>query len=323
MIFCLLSMASCGGDNDDMTEVMEGEGETMVITCEMTARIYQLPDGEWSVSLENGAAPYTYLWSTGETVAQILVLDSGDYSVEVIDAEGCTASQEVTIEVSGGNPCESLDFRVEDDLSGNLRAYATGGTPPYAYMWYGLNGEILGEMETLTVTEIGEYVLAVIDSEGCATEKRLEVTSVNSDPCASLDPYVENSGDFELTLIVTGGTQPYSYTWSNGATTQVIDNLVPGVYTATVTDAIGCAAETRGEVIDPVNDPCFDFTLDVVFDETTKTLTAIVEGGTAPYIYRWSTGEDAERIAVTSGVYEVTVVDGTGCVHSMVIEVVV
>lgn len=321
MAICALFLISCDRDDTDVTTVDPGQENPMEIECEMTARIYQLPNGEWSVSVENGTEPYAYLWSTGDVSSQILVLDSGDYSVEITDAEGCVVTQEVAIEISDTNPCQDLDFRIEDDLSGNLRVIASGGTPPYAYQWFGPNGQVIGEMESLAVTEIGDYVLALIDSDGCVIEKRFEVTMVNSDPCASLDPYIENTADFELTIITTGGTQPYTYLWSNGATTQVIGNLVPGEYFATVTDAIGCVVETRGVVTDPNGDPCSDFVLDVYYDDVAKTLSARVTGGTAPYVYNWSTGEAGERIVVTSGIYEVSVIDSEGCIVSMGIEV--
>lgn len=118
----------------------------------------------------------------------------------------------------------------------------------------------------------------------------------------------------------SGGTSPYTYNWSNGATTQTINGLVAGSYTVTVTDADNC---TNSENV-TISQPAAISLTSVVTNETLPgaangAIDLTASGGTPSYSYAWSNGASTEDITgLTAGTYTVTVTDANNCseVHS-------
>ena len=123
-----------------------------------------------------------------------------------------------------------------------------------------------------------------------------------------------SSSNGSITATVSGGTAPYSYTWSNGATTPTISGLSAGDYVLAVADANGCTSldtitvQNSGLTISPtLQQPSCDNTSD-------GFITIDVLSGLAPYIYQWSNGATTDSIGgLASGVYSVTVTDDLGC----------
>ena len=122
--------------------------------------------------------------------------------------------------------------------------------------------------------------------------------------------------DGTATAQVTGGTAPYSYLWSNGATTGSISNLCTGTYTVEVTDAGGCTFIAQGIVQSGNN------TLQVTINSTNESCaglcdgsaTAIASGGTQPYQYAWNNGVVTDlNPNLCPGTYTVGIVDQNGC----------
>jgi gliding motility-associated-like protein len=124
--------------------------------------------------------------------------------------------------------------------------------------------------------------------------------------------------DGQITAVASGGTGPYTYAWSNGATTNRISNLNAGNFTVTVTDGAGASVNAPGTLNEPD-------TLRVTVNTTPSpnniegTATAVVTGGTSPYRYSWT---DANRsttrvvIALPQGDIRVIVTDDNGCTAS-------
>ena len=119
----------------------------------------------------------------------------------------------------------------------------------------------------------------------------------------------------EATVVVTGGTAPYAYNWSDG-TTGATANLMVGSYVVTVTDSNGCSAEYSLSVLEsemPVLLLNADATI-LTCSTQMSNITATVSGGTAPYIYTWSDNSTSNTIvAYNAGVYNVNVTDANGC----------
>jgi hypothetical protein len=117
-----------------------------------------------------------------------------------------------------------------------------------------------------------------------------------------------------VNIQVVGGVFPYSYLWSNGATTEDIFNLTNGNYSVTVTDANGCETNigTTLNIVSTVN-----ITVDTVIDESVQlggAATISVNGGQAPYYILWNTGlTDNTITGLVAGTYTVTVTDFNGC----------
>lgn len=115
---------------------------------------------------------------------------------------------------------------------------------------------------------------------------------------------------------VSGGAAPYTYSWSNGATTATINSLCAGTYTVTVTDNGGCSMSAQAIVTNTGS------TIAVQATSTNEscqnacdgTASSTITGGTAPYAILWSNGATTANISnLCPGNYTVTVTDNAGC----------
>ena len=127
------------------------------------------------------------------------------------------------------------------------------------------------------------------------------------------------SSNGAIDLTVSGGTTPYTYSWSNGETTEDIDGLTGGDYTVTVTDAYGCVVSETYNV--PESQDVVTLEADITpvtcAGSSNGAIDLTVSGGTTPYTYSWSNGETTEDIdGLTGGDYTVTVTDAYGCIRS-------
>lgn len=224
------------------------------------------------------------------------------------DCNGQPAPQVVIQSQSGG--CSAN--------SGSLTATASGGAAPYTYTWN--NGETTSGIGGLPT---GTYSITVVDANGCETIANETLSSAGSGPELSLSVLSQTmivtschgTEDAFIGVIVTNGTEPFSYLWSNGATTEDLFDVGPGVYTLVMTDAAGCAAVITAEVFEPDELELIPTSFPSSGDDGVAAVN--VAGGTPPYEYQWSNG-DSTQIAngLPVGNYSVTVVDDNGCTVS-------
>jgi gliding motility-associated-like protein len=265
-----------------------------------------------------GTAPYTYSWNTVpvQTTATATGLAAGPYTVTVTDANSCVATANVTI----FEPAALIGSTVVTnvlcfgDINGGVDLTVTGGTAPYTYLWS--NG---ATTEDLVNVAAGTYNVTITDANGCTALASGTVTG----PAAALsgNTVVTNvlcfgnaTGGVDLT--VTGGTAPYTYLWSNGATTEDLTNVVAGTYDVIITDANGCTATASGTVTEPAAILSGSTVVSDVLcsGDATGGIDLTVSGGTAPYTYLWDTGETTEDLTnIIAGVYTVTITDANGC----------
>lgn len=118
----------------------------------------------------------------------------------------------------------------------------------------------------------------------------------------------------------TEGTAPYTYTWSNGATSKDILNLVAGTYTVSILDAAGCPGEASFTVTEPTAIEIQGNVTDATcFGNSNGLIIASANGGTPGYNYTWNTGASSAVLAnVPAGTYTVTVTDANFCFKSNV-----
>ncbi|MCO6480930.1 MAG: T9SS type A sorting domain-containing protein, partial [Phaeodactylibacter sp.] len=278
-------------------------------------------NGEATVTATGGTPPYSYTWSTGESTESIGGLAEGAYSVVITDANGCTAMAEITIDVVDGLRLEVVgrDVLCHGNTSGSILATPFGGTPPYIFSWS--NGATTNEITNLAA---GSYSVTVTEADGCSTEATIVI---NEPPGLDLglsgtDVNCAGDNDGTASATVAGGNPPYTYSWSNGATSADISGLVAGTYILTVTDANLCVMAGSITISEPAH---FQGSVITVVDllcagDTNGSATVSVSGGTPPYTYSWSNGQaGATATGLSAGNYTVTIRDAGGCTDDILV----
>ncbi|MBI4649041.1 MAG: T9SS type A sorting domain-containing protein [Bacteroidia bacterium] len=296
----------------DSVQILEPEIlQTVVSGTDISC--YGNADGAASLSISGGTSPYAIFWSDSSTVENLSNLTAGLYYVTVTDAEGCITSDSVSI-----SEPDSLyiTMAVTDILcnglsTGEVALSVFGGTSPYIYSWS--NGDTGEDIINLPS---GNYLVTVTDAHGCVVSAGATVT----EPDALLityivTPEVSNNGAIDIT--VNGGTVPYTFSWSNGESSEDINNLAQGIYTITITDGNGCTAD---ETILVNNIVCalvltLTSTEPLCYGAVNGEAIATISNGTEPYTYLWSIGDTTLGITgIAAGSYSVTVEDSTGCI---------
>ncbi|WBM74406.1 reprolysin-like metallopeptidase [Saprospira grandis] len=276
-------------------------------------------DGTATVSATSGTAPYTFLWSDGQTTATASGLSAANYFVTVTDANGCTAVSSVAVTLNCSctlaATTSATDASCNASNDGSATAIATAGTTPYSFLWS--DGQTTATASNLIA---GTYIVTVTDAAGCTTTATAvvnEPTALVASASSSDETCAGNDGT--ATATISGGTAGYTFLWSDGQTTATANNLVAGTYTVTITDANGC--QTTATAV--VNNSCTPCTLAASTSATDASCnasndgsaTAIATAGTTPYSFLWSDGQTtATATNLIAGTYTVTVTDAAGCI---------
>ena len=288
-----------------------------------SAMCFSSSDGGASVSVSGGTPfpnnVYQYEWSVpgSPNTSMLDNVMQGNYTITVTDANGCTMTNNVDV----GAPDEMQINLTPTHVScngltdGSAIATVTGGIAPYTYLWNDPSGSTSNSISNLAP---GAYGLSVTDANSCLQTTILNIT----EPAPlvidfnNVDVVCEEDTDGVAVAVPTGGTEPYSFLWEGGQTTQAIFNVGVGGYGVTVTDENGCQSNEVAQIN-------FTSTLEstvTTFDATCYDVNngvAIASGvnGSPPYSYIWSNGETTEQINdLFFGTFDVTVSDQDGCV---------
>jgi SprB repeat/Secretion system C-terminal sorting domain len=276
-------------------------------------------NGSATVTAGGGTAPYRYAWTTGGTGASIANLGAGTYSVTVTDANGCTSVISTTITSSSSLDATSAvtNVKCNGSSTGSIALTVTGATGAVTYAWS--TGATSASVSNLAA---GTYSVTINDSRNCSVIKQISVSQPSA-LAVSASGMMPSCGasNGSSTATAAGGTAPYSYKWSTGATTGTISSLGGGAYSVTVTDANSCTAsgsvtltQSAPIVITPVvtSASCLP----------TGSVSVTVTGGSGSYTYLWSTGATTGTISsMAGGSYTVTVTDAAGCKNSATISI--
>ncbi|GAB3165080.1 SprB repeat-containing protein [Telluribacter humicola] len=189
------------------------------------------------------------------------------------------------------------------------------------YTWSTVDGKIDSNpnQRTITVSKPGTYVLDVTLPNSCHVPKKS--VTVTYDPTkpflntpTATSQVACNGNDGSIKLAITGGTAPYSYAWSNSATTKDISGLSPGTYNVLVTDAVGCTINGSATVGSRTTATITPTTTNATcFGSNNGSITLGVTGK-APFTYSWSNSNITKDIVnLLAGTYTVTVKDADGC----------
>jgi hypothetical protein len=195
-------------------------------------------NGSIDLSVAGGTAPYGYAWTNGATTEDLTGLAAGTYTCTVTDAHGCTALLPVTITAPGAPGLSETHVNVSCNggSNGTVDLTVNGGTGPFSYAWS--NGAITQDLTGLTA---GTYNVTVTDASNCTALLGVNVTQPALLALSETHANVCTGGsNGSIDLTVAGGTAPYGYAWSNGATSEDLSGLSAGNYNVTVTDAHGC-----------------------------------------------------------------------------------
>lgn len=300
--------------------VMASNSPTASISSVSPAACNQ-SNGSATATASGGGGNFSYSWSNGATTATISGLAAGAYTVTVTDANGCTDVATAQIaNANGPTAATSGTSTTCGQSNGTASASATGGAGNYTYAWS--NGASSANLNGLAA---GSYTVTVTDANGCLDVSSVTVAASTA-PSLTLnasDISCEGSADGSLTANVSNGQSPYTYTWSNGATSSSISGLTPGTYGVTVTDANGCT-ETGSQTLNapPALLATGSSTPESTSGAADGTATASPTGGTPGYSYLWSNGQTTQTASgLAAGTYSVTITDGKGCTTTVTVNV--
>lgn len=303
-------------------------------------------DGSITVgAVTGGIAPYTIRWTRIGGVA------TGSETGESATFEGLPSGfYRLAARENGGNFCEGVDtiyvgqpssLSAETEVNGiscneeglpslsdgSIEVFATGGVTPYEYAWS--NGETTARIENL---DAGTYFGTVTDAEGCYYD--VWGTVIEPDPIMIADATIMNvtcngADNGMISVEIAGGTPPYDYNWETLDNDMIpgdetIMNLAPGFYVGNITDANGC---TFTSPVVEITEPEAIMLMADVSPADCETneggeILLTVQGGSAPYMFMWSNGEETQDLVdVEAGEYAVTVTDDNGCMAMETFEV--
>lgn len=270
--------------------------------------------GVIDVVMQNGTAPYTYNWSNGTSLQGASSLTAGTYVLICEDSKQCkdTASAQVN-----EAPAITLSLSASAVLcnggnTGSAAAIATGGTGLLSYSWS--NGNTLA---TNTNLPAGMYSILVQDDSLCTKLDSIEVTEpgILLTNFSSTNVTCNGLNNGAAQVIVSGGTLPYFYNWSNGGNFDTINNLSVGYYIITTVDGNLCTSIDSVEIIEPaVLLANLSSTSVTCFGNNDGVAMANPSGGVGSYTYSWSSGTTGQSSNnLTAGTYSVTISDANLC----------
>ncbi|MBC8301374.1 MAG: gliding motility-associated C-terminal domain-containing protein [Pelagibacterales bacterium] len=272
--------------------------------------------GSINLSVSGGLPPYTYLWSDSSITQNLLNVGAGNYSVLISDINNCEYNLSGTISEPQFPITPNLvgtNILCNGDATGTIDLTVNGGTPSYTYLWS--NAETTEDLNNLTA---GTYTVSIVDSNGCDTiSQPLTITEPNAiswtSNVSNLLCYNDSSGSIDITI--SGGITPYTFSWSNGETTEDIPNLDAGSYTVTIMDNNLCVANTTFPITQPQQlNTSISITNIDCFGADNGSVDLTVSGGTPSFSYSWNNGMTTQDINnLIPGNYYVIVTDANNC----------
>ncbi|MGP8217308.1 MAG: T9SS type A sorting domain-containing protein [Bacteroidia bacterium] len=263
----------------------------------------------------NASGANTYQWDPVDIhTPSVTVSPTTSTTYYLIGSIGnCTDTALVTVKVDNAInvTVNCVNVTCNGLCNGSAVSTVTGGTSPYIYSWP--SG---GTNATDANLCAGTYTCIVTDSMGC---KSLGTGTVNQPTpitisFASVNASCNGACNGSATSIVSGGTAPYTYYWSNGGTVGNLTGLCAGTYSLKVTDANGCSGLDSVTISQP---PPLTVTItptNATCGQCNGSANVSVGGGAAPYSYLWSNGGTTGNMTgFCAGTYSLTVTDANGC----------
>ncbi|WP_423149539.1 Ig-like domain-containing protein, partial [Rubrolithibacter danxiaensis] len=287
-------------------------------------------DGEITITASGGTGSLSYSLDGGTYQSSNIFtgVGAGSHTISVKDANGCstdvsitlTAPPAITAGAAASSNYNGSQLSCSTSTDGEITITASGGTGSLSYS---LDNGVYQSSNVFTNVGAGLHTINIKDANGCSTDLSITLIAPQKILISITKSDVQCNGSNEgaVDLTVTGGTGSYIYSWTGinnyRAASQDISNLKVGSYTVSVTDANGCTATETVTITEPAALALSTNVTNVKCNGgSSGTARVLVNGGTAPYTYNWSTlPVQTTSVAnnLKSGTYEVTVTDAHGC----------
>lgn len=282
---------------------------------------YRYTDGSATVNVSGGNAPYSYLWSDSQTTATATALSAGTFIVTITDDSNCAHVDTAIVNQpdSFGIVVAVTDVSCFNGSDGVASASVLGDTVNYQFLW---NSNPTQSTATATGLPAGNVLLVVTDTNVCSINSLVTIGSPQQMELAASAQdalcFSVANGSAEV-HVVSGGTSPFDYLWSNTLTDSSITGLAANDYFVTVTDANGCAEFDTVTVSEPAPIEIRDSVVDVsCFGFADGRILINVSGGTPSFSFLWSNADNTPIADdLVAGNYSVTVTDLNGCRDSL------
>jgi gliding motility-associated-like protein len=274
----------------------------------------------------NCSSSFTYLWNTSpvqQTATTATGLSFGTYTVTV-HCGGCSTTTTATVNNLPG-PSVSIPTVVNATCgfaNGSATPIVIGGVSPFTYQW---NSSPVQYGQILSNVIAGTYNITVTDANQCTAMNTVTIPNIAgpTTTISNIIPATCGLTDGSATAVPNGGTPLYSYLWSSipQQINQIAQNLAPGNYTVTVSDANSCTATTNVTISETGGPAASTTSTDEICDRANGTATVVPSLGSGSYTYSWSTTPTqvgSTAINLAAGSYTVTVDDGSCTVTSTV-----
>jgi gliding motility-associated-like protein len=311
-------------------EVMVEEPAPLVLSVDATDANCGQTDGSATATASGGVGPYDYEWSTTpvQTTATAADLGAGSYTVTATDANGCTATQSITISSTGVGVLQTsaTDATCNGLADGSASATLAGGAEPVEYVW---NTTPPQNTTIATGLPAGSWTVTATEANGCTSSAAVTVLEPAS-IVIEVSTTAASCGAANGTALATasGGTGALSIVWDTDPpqSTATASGLEEGSYTVTVTDANGCSA-TADALVEGSPGPVAGFNGGEACQGAVSTFTSTAANATQ---WDWDLGDGTSLsgpVVVHSyaeaGTYTVvhTVTDEFGCSDTFATEI--
>lgn len=309
----IVTVTDTGGCTLDASFTIDNNTILPIPTLTIVAATCGQSNGAVDLSISPSGS-YTFNWSNGTTIEDLINIAPGSYSVTVTSAFGCTATASATV---NDNP---VVINISENITHNSSCLLGNGTidisitPAGIYTFLWSNGATTEDLDSLAP---GNYSVTVSTGINCSSSATYIVQSFTNDPdILSIDtPSTCGESNGAIDLQVSNGLPPYTFLWSNGNTTQALNNIPGNTYSVTVTGSNGCTSSIIVDLPD-VNIPIAITSL-IIPNTSCMGSDGSIDITLSPsgnFNFLWSTGDTTEDLTdIGAGTYIITVTLGINC----------